>query len=468
MSRYVPNPSHFPDMNVVVEPLPNCLTTLRVEVEPEKVTEARESVTREFTKSARIPGYRAGKAPRMVIERKFKRQIREELERKLLGESTRRAISEKGLKVLQLANIEDVKIADDNSLSFTATVVTHPEFVLPQYKAINIEEKSFEVTDEDIEKSIEELREQAADFVSLEEDRGAEMEDFIVVDYTGTIDGKPVHELFPKGGTPLSGNEDFWIKMTEESFFPGFCDALLGARPGDKRQFTIEVPSDFPVEGMPGQKIDYSVEVKSIMKKVLPELNDAFADSVAKGKTLAELRQLGREELERQRAGRVEGEKRNQIMRHLLSWVECELPTNLVRQETQRILSDIVKENQARGVTDEVLRESEKQLVGTAAHSARERIKGTFILMRIAEQEGIKVTKEELLGKVGMLAQRYNMGFDKMLKELEKRNGLDQISEDIMTDKVLAFLVANANVVAAAPPAAPALEGGAPEETVQS
>jgi len=149
-------------------------------------------------------------------------------------------------------------------------------------------------------------------------------------------------------------------------------------------------------------------------------------------------------------------------MRHLLSWVECELPVNLVRNETQRILSDIVKENQARGVTDEVLRDSEKQLVGTAAHSARERIKGTFILLRIAEQEGIKVQREELLMRVGSLAQRYNMGFEKMLKELEKRNALDQIQEEIMTDKVLAFLVANANVIPEAAPA-PALDAPAPE-----
>jgi trigger factor len=460
-------------MNVVVEPLPHCLATLRVEVEPEKVTQKRETLLKEFTKEARIPGYRPGKAPRTVIERKYKRQIKEELERQLVGESTRQAISEKGLRVLQYANFEDVKLADDDSLSFTATVVTHPEFALPEYKGITIEEQAAEVTDEDVDDAIEELREQAADFKELGAERGAEMEDYIVVDYTGTIDGKPVHELFPKAGKPLSGNSDFWIKMTEEAFFPGFCVALVGAKPGETRNFTIEVPADFPVEGMPGQKIDYEVKVSKIMEKVLPELDDAFAGTIASGKTMQELRTLTKEELTRRHKGETEAGKRNQIMSRLLSWVECELPQNLVRQETQRLLSEIVRENQARGVADEVLKESEKQLVGTAAQNARERLKGVFILLRIAEQEGIKIEKAELLGRVAVLAERYNMPFEKMLKELERRDALDQIREEILTAKVLDFLVANAKVTNvpaggnALPAASETAPAGEPEKAVQ-
>ncbi len=436
-------------MNVVVEPLPNCLATLRVEVEPEKVTAAKEKVTKEFAQFAKIPGYRAGKAPRAVIEKKFKKQIQEELEKTLLGESTREAIAEKKLRVLQLANIDDIQFAEDDRLSFTATVVTQPEFQLPQYKGLVVKLSPTEVTDEEVDQSIENLRDQAADFTDVTEDRGAQMEDFVVVDYTGTIDGKPVHEVFPKAGKPLSGNDDFWIKMTDEAFFPGYCAALVGAKPGEKRTFDIEVPADFPVEGMAGQKVHYEVTLKSIKHKVLPELNDAFADSVVKGKTIAELRQMAREELERQKKTDVESDKRNQLMRQLLSQVECELPASLVRNQTQRILTEIVRENQARGVTEDVLKESEKELVGAASQNARERLKGTFVLLRIAEQENLRVTREEIFGRVAAMAQRYDMPFEKMLKELEKRNALDQISEDIVTGKALDFLIANASILSA-------------------
>ena len=433
-------------MNVVVEPLPNCLATLRVEVDPEKVSETRDAVAKEFGQFARIPGYRPGKAPRAVIERKYKKQIAEELEKKLISESTRQAIADQKLRVLQLANVEDVQISDDNKMSFTATVVTQPQFDVPNYKGIEINLPSTEVTDAEIDESIENLREQAADFTDLEEDRGAKMDDFIVVNYSGTIDGKPVHEVFPKAGKPLSGNDDFWIKMTDEAFFPGFCAALVDAKPGETRNFDVEVPADFPVEGMGGQKISYEVKLNAIKVKQLPELNDEFAESVVKGKTMAELREMAREELGRQKTTNAEGEKRNQVMKHLLSQVECELPQNMVRQETQRILADIVRENQTRGVSEEILRENQKELMGAAAQNARERLKGTFILVRIAEAEGLKVSREEIFGRIATMAQRYEMPFEKMLKELEKRNALDEINEEILSGKVLDFLISNASV----------------------
>ena len=189
--------------------------------------------------------------------------------------------------------------------------------------------------------------------------------------------------------------------------------------------------------------------LKGIKERVLPALDDAFADTVIKGKTLAELRATAKDELSTQKAASVEADKRAQVMKGLLSGVECELPENLVRNETQRILQDIVKDNQARGVTDEVLKENQQQIVGAASQNARERLKGTFVLLRIAEKESIKATREELLGRVASLAQKYEMTFEKMLKELEKRGGLDQINEEIITGKVLDFLVANASVSAA-------------------
>ncbi len=435
-------------MNVVVEPLPNCLATLRVEVEPERVNKAMDQLIKEFGQQAKIPGYRPGKAPRAVIERKFKKQIREELEGKVLREAAREAIAEKKLRVLQISNVEDVQFGDDQKMSFTATVVVHPEFELPEYKSLPVELKSTDVSDADIEESIENLRDQAADFTDVP-GRAAQMDDFVVVDYAGTIDGKPVHEIFPKAGKPLSENEDFWIKMTDEAFFPGFCTNLVGANPGDMREFDIPVPSDFPVEGMPGVNIHYQVTLKGVKQKELPALDDAFADSVVKGKTLDGLREMAREEIGKQKATEIEASKRTQLMKQLLGRVECELPANLVRNETQRILNDIVRENQARGVTEEVLKGSERELVGMASHNAREKLKGTFILMRIAENEGISVKREEILGRVAGLAQHYKISFEKMLKELEKRNGIDQISEEILTAKTLDFLVSHATVSAA-------------------
>ena len=433
-------------MNVVVENLPNCITTLKIELEPEKVSKVWDSVTSDFSKQARIPGYRQGKAPKAVVEKKFKKEIREELEKKLLSESCREAIQENKIRVLSLSQINDIEIADDKTMKFTATLVTRPDFQLPIYKGIVVPLRSTEVTDEEIEKSLEHLREQGADFVDMKEDRGAEMGDYVVVDYRGTIDGKPVEDKFPRAGKPLSGNDDFWINMTPEAFFPGFCAALVGARPGETRNFHIEVQADFPVEGLPGEKIDYTVTIKEIKTRILPELDDAFANTVAKGKTLDELRELAREEMGRQKVAAVENAKRQDIMRQLLSQVECELPSDMVRMETRRILSDVVRENQARGVPPEILKENEQEIVGGAAENARQSLKSTFILLRIGEAEGITVSQEEFNRRIIELGARYDMKPDKLLKKLDERSAVDQIMEEILTAKVLDFLAANASV----------------------
>jgi trigger factor len=435
-------------MNVVVEALPNCIATLRVEVDPQRVTQAREELVAEFGRSVRVAGFRQGKAPRSIVEKRFSKQIREELEGKLLRETTRDAIRDQNLKVLQISGIEDVKLGDDNQLSFTATVVTQPQFELPNYKGLAIEAASTEVSDADVDEAINNLREQAADFSDVPS-RPAEMEDYVVVDYSGTIEGKPVHEVFPKAGKTLTANEDFWIKMTPEAFFPGYCAQLVGAAPGEAREFEVTVPEDFPVEGMPGKQILYKVTLKAIKTKQLPELNDEFANSMLKGKALEELRQMAREEIGRQKESQAEIGKRKQVMQQLLQAVECELPSSILRSETQRLISELVAENRARGVEDEVLKGSERELVGAAAQGAREKVKGSFILLRIAEAEALRVGQDEIFGRVAGMAQRYEMPFEKMFKELEKRNALDEIHQELLTSKALDFVVASSTLAAA-------------------
>src|SRR5579862_1340693 len=184
-------------MNVEVQSLPNCMTTLKVELPPEKVSKAWNEITLDYARYAKIPGFRPGKAPRTEIENKFKKEIKEEVTKRMLSEGCREAISEKKLRVLSLADVEDVEIADDKSMRFTATLITAPEFELPEYKGIPVQHKPLDVTEAELDSWLETLRSQGADFVEIT-DRGLQMEDFAVIDYAGTIDGKPVDEVHPK------------------------------------------------------------------------------------------------------------------------------------------------------------------------------------------------------------------------------------------------------------------------------
>lgn len=431
-------------MNASVETLPNCLATLRVEVGPEKVSVTREELVRQFVKDAKLPGFRAGKVPRGMVEKRFEKEISEELESRMVSNSLDEVIREKGLKVIEVSNVEDVKLSE--GLSFTATVVTVPEFELPEYKGLAVTVPSEVISDADVDKSLENLRERMADFVDMKEDRGAAMDDFVVVDYQGSLGGQPVHEAFPKVGKVLSSNEGFWIRMTEEAFFPGFCGPLVGARPGETRVFQIEVPQDFPVEGFAGQKLDYVVTLKEIKTRVLPELNDELASSMVKGKTMAEVRDMVRSELETVRKREIESIKRDAVMQQLISQVECELPERLSKAESNRVLSEVIRENQSRGVTQEMLKENEKELVTSASQTARNRLKSTFILSRIAEREEIRVSREDLFMRISAMAQEMEMSFDKALKEVSKRRLVPQIQSDILAAKALDFVVSAATV----------------------
>lgn len=439
-------------MNVEVEKLPNCITTLRVEVPGEKVVDAYEDATSQYARHASIPGYRAGKAPRTVIANRFKKQIREEVEKKLLSESYREAVAEKELRVLQLSEVEDVELDREKGLSFTATVVTAPEFETPNYKALDVKQPDAAVTDADIEEAIENLRGQRADFQDLE-GRPLAMEDFVVVDYEGTLDGKPVDEVVPKAGKPLAENKDFWLKMTPDAFFPGFTDHLVGASLDDTRSFDLPVPADFPIDDLQGKTLHYEVTIKGLKQQVLPELDDAFASSVVAGKTMDELRAMARTEIENQKQQAAEDEKRNNIMQQLSAQVECELPEGMVKAETRRILNEIVRENQTRGVADNVLQDHKSDLVETAGRNARERLKGRFILVRIAEEEKIRVSEQDFSQRLMMMAMQYRTTPEKLMKELQENNAVDNVREEILTGKVLDFLVSG-DTVADAPVAA--------------
>ena len=433
-------------MTVEFEALPNCLATLKIAVSPDRVTKTMTEVASNYTKHAKLPGYRAGKAPRSVIERKFSKEIREEVTQQVVSNGCRDAIKDKGLRVLELQGVEDVVWGDDQSVNFRATLIVHPNFDLPDYKGIPVSVPSAEVTDAEIDEALNNLRDQQADFPDVEPARPAAMEDFVVVDYDGTIEGEPVDVRFPKAGKPLAHNTDFWIKMTDEAFFPGFCEKLVGMNIGETREFDVTVPADFPVEEMPGKTLHYKVELKGLKARTLPELDDAFSAGIAEGKSLNELRIMAREELQRQKHAAIDAAKRNGVMSSLLSKVECELPTAMVRNTTQTILQEIVRENQTRGVAEEVIKEHQQDLVGSAAQSARDRIKGTFVLLRIAEQENIRVTDNELRARINGLARKYQMPFEKVLKELQKRGGLDQVSEEILTTKTLDFIAKEATV----------------------
>src|SRR3982074_2152540 len=204
-------------MKVDVEKQADSTSTLRIELPPEEVSKEWDAIANSFTRFAKIPGYRPGKAPRRVIEAKFRKEIQDELTKKLVSKSYHDAIAEKQLRVVSLTNLEEVQFGEDKSMRFRATVVTAPEFELPEYKKIPVQLPDTKVSEAEVDAALERLRDQSADFVDVAE-RGLQMEDFAVIDFEGSIDGKPISEIAPNASKSLHGAKKFWLRLAPDNF----------------------------------------------------------------------------------------------------------------------------------------------------------------------------------------------------------------------------------------------------------
>ena len=440
-------------MKVEVEKKPESVSTLQIELPPEEVAKEWDEIANSFARFAKIPGYRPGKAPRSVIEKRFRKEIQDEVTKKLVSKSYHDAIAQKQLRVAALSNVEDVEFGEDKSMRFRATVVTAPEFELPDYKNIRVQLPDAKVSNAEIDAALERLREQAADFVDVPE-RGLHMGDFAVLDFDGAIEGKPIREIAPNASKNLHGGRKFWLHLAPENFLPGFCEQILGMKPAETRSVQVEFAADLPVAELAGKKADYAVTLNEIKERVLPPVDDAMAAKLAPGKSLVDLRDMIAHDLEHQKKHEVERAKEAQIVKFLDEHTSFDLPPPLLKNETRRALNELVHRNRERGVPDEVLKGKEKELVEGAASVAAQRLKTNFILARIAEHQGIKVTREDVDLRIRQEAARYNISSDKMRKEIDEHSGLDALAEQILLGKTLDFLKANVSVEPAAENAA--------------
>jgi len=430
-------------MQVTIDHTGPCRKTLRIEVPAARVEGVRAEVLREFKKEARLPGFRPGHAPEPLVEKRYAKEIDEELQRRLVPESYREALTLHKLRVVGNPAVRSLECQRGQPLTFTAEVDVAPEFALPDYKGLPVKKHEHPVTDEDVTRTLDSLRDQQADFVDVT-GRGLQTNDFAVLDYTGIVDGKPVSELAPDAKV-LGENKGFWMLIAADSFLPGFCDQLLGAQAGEKRQVLVDIPADFPQKPLAGKKATYFVTVTGIKEKKLPEVNDEFARKVGV-ESVEKLKEEIRKQLAAERAAEADSDVRRQIVDQLLARVSFDLPESLVAHETRSIIYDVVRENSLRGVTKEQLEAKKDELFGQATASAKDRLRVSFILDAIAEKEGIKVEETEIDQRIAQMAVRYRTTPDRLRAMLAERDGLGEVEEQVRVSKTLDFLVANAKV----------------------
>jgi trigger factor len=439
-------------VNVTVENLAPCKKLLRFEVDAKSVDESFATIAKDFQKEASLPGFRPGKAPVAMVVKKYEQDIQAEVKRKLISDTYRDAVKEKKLDVIGYPDIEEIQFGRGQALQFAATIETAPEFQLPEYKGLPVKRENKSVTEEDIEKALNLLREQQVKFEKVE--RELRDGDVAVVNYKGTCEDKPITDLAPTA-RGLTQQQGFWVEMKAGSFIAGFSEQLAGAKAGDKRTVNVDFPAGFVTKEVAGKKGSYEVEVVEVREKVLPAIDDAFAKTY-EAESLEKLREGIRKDLDNELNYKLKNDTRAQIVRELLNRVQFELPETAVAAETRNVVYDLVRENTKRGVPRDIIEKEKDAIYTAAAASAKDRVKIAFLVQRIAEKEDIKVSQEEILRRVQMIAQMNQIAPEKFIKDLQKRNGVTEIYDQLAHEKVMEFLTNNAKVEMVQPVANPA------------
>ena len=249
------------NLNVSVENLAPCKKLLRIEVGAEDVLSSFEDVTRQFCKMANLPGFRPGKAPRAVVEKNYGDRIRDEVKKKLTQDAYEKAMTQEKLRAAVYPDIEEIQFSKELAYQFAATVEVQPEFELPDYKGLKVERESRVIGDEDVDKALNTLLEQRVDYTDV--DRPLQRGDIAVVNYQGTVDGKPITELAPTA-RGITEQKNFWVRAESDQFIPGFADQLIDAKAGDKRTVEVTFPEDFVTPALVGLKGSYEVELVQV------------------------------------------------------------------------------------------------------------------------------------------------------------------------------------------------------------
>lgn len=430
-------------VNVTVEHLGPCKKLVRFEEEAKVVDEALDLAAKTIQKKVAFAGFRPGKAPMNIVQKQFGKEIEEEAKRSLIQNCLRTGVKEQNLKVVGRAEVEEIQFERGKTLQFAATLETAPEFELPEYRGLPAAREKREVTEADVAEALEELRKQRS--THLKVDRPLQDGDFVVVNYRGTCEGKPITELAPvaKG---LTEKQKFMIEVHKDSYLPGFTDQLLGASAGEKRSVTVQFPPDFVTPQLAGKEGVYEVEVVEVQERVMPALDDALAQLYG-AQDLERLRQGVRADLQNELNSKQRRSVRSQVVKSLLNKIQFEVPDSFVEQETRNVVYDIVSENQRRGVSRELIEQEKEGIYSAANQTAKERVKAAYVFSRIAEKEGIRVSPPELQTRLIQIAAARKMPADKLIKDLESKGyGLEGVEEQILHEKVIDFLFEHAKV----------------------
>jgi trigger factor len=422
-------------MKTKVQHLEPCKKRLEIEIPPNVVLRKFDEVYSQIAKSARIPGFRQGKAPRELLEKYHANLAKEEVLKDLIPTFYHKAVKEADLVPVSLPEISDVQLETKGPLFFRAIVEVRPEVKIKSYRKLRLRRNKLPVNEDDIDKSLKALQEANAEFKTVGE-RAVRKEDYLICDYEFIVEGKLIEE-----------KKNHWLLVEDSKLIPGFgLEQIIGAMPGDIREIRADLPENFFKPEYAKKPATLRVNIKEIKEKNLPQLDDEFARDLGEFQNLDELKSKIREDLKKRYEFKEKEDLREQIVDQLLKASSLSLPSSLVRAQTDRLKENARSQILKSGFKEEEINSRQKELDERLRLTAERQLKMSFILEKIAQIENIRVSDEELEKDIELIAQKLNREMSEVKRDLEEKALLDGLRQQLLEEKVLEFLLQEVEV----------------------
>jgi trigger factor len=420
--------SHAPVLN------PECTREVVLEIPAEEVTKAFRTVTRNYQRYARIPGFRPGKAPESVIRRKYATEIRKDVVDQLLPENFNKAVAGQGVQPVGQPQVTELKVEEGEPLHFKAVFEYLPEFSIEGYQNVTVPKPSIEVTDDEFKAEMEQMRESRSTVEPVEEDRPLADGDWALISYEGKIEDAAPDQ------SPIRGEEAL-VEIGGKDTVEAFTSALRGAKPGQTLDVSATYPENYPQASLAGKTVNYTIDVKAIKKRTTPELNDEFAKEMGDYENLADLETKIREYVANRKRRSVEGETRDQLFHALIERFPFAVPESLVQEQIDARLDRGLRALAQQGMSTEQMRNLDfARLRAAQRDSAVAEVKSGILLAKIAQAENVEVTDEEVSREVQIGAMQTGESFDSLFERLTQDGGLARIREQLKREKTAQLL----------------------------
>lgn len=425
-------------MSVQVEKLEKNMAKLVIEVPAEEFEKALDEAYKKSRNKIAMPGFRKGKAPRKMIEKMYGASVfYEDAANIIIPDAYENAAKESGLEIVSQPEIEVEQIEKGTPFIFAATVAVKPEITLGDYKGIEIEKKTAEVTDEEVDTEISRVRENNSRMITVD-DRATQEGDTVIIDFDGYVDG----EQFEGGKA-----EDYSLVLGSHTFIDNFEEQLIGKNPGDSVEVHVTFPDMYQAEELRGKEAVFYVEINDIKVKELPEIDDEFAQDVSDFDTLEEYKEDLKKKLLENKEAALEREKEEEVIGAIIENSQMEIPDPMVDAQTRQMTQEFAQRLQAQGLSMEQYMQltglTPQKMLDELKPQALKRIQSRLVLEAVAAAENIEVSDEEYDKEIDKMAEAYNMEKDK-LTGLVSDNEKEQIRMDIAVQKAVELVVASA------------------------